>query len=133
MSETEHMLELMTFATAASGYYAIYVPDNPQTTQDAQPVLLNVVGWATFRDDAGQMVTVAYVPQPYSDQLVRADVIPGFISLIGPNPQSDHKAGATRILGEAQAHRSAQLAREANRRRRAKSHLPGKKRLKVAK
>jgi hypothetical protein len=130
MSDTD--AELVTFATAASGYYAIYVPDAPQA-QDAQPVLLNVVGWATLRDSEGNMISVAYVPQPYSDQLVRADAIPGFVSLIGPNPQSDHKAGATRILGEAQAHRSAQLAREANRRRRAKSHLSGKKRLKVAK
>ncbi len=131
MSENDALPELTIFATAGSGYYAIYIPESQN--QDAQPTLLNVVGWATLRSADGSMITVAYVPQPYSDQLVRADAIPGFISLIGPNPQSDHKAGATRILGEAQAHRSAQLAREANQRRRAKSHPSGKKKLKVAK
>ena len=127
MSENDESSELIHFSTAASGYFAIYVPEDANPGQQEQPVLRNVVGWATLRDRSDQTTTVAYVPHPYSDELVRAGSLYGFISLIGPNAQSDHKAGAVRILGEAQAHRNAQLAREANERRRGKSHLPGRR------
>jgi len=115
-------LDLKTFSTAADGYYAIYVEDERDSQQ---PTLRNVIGWATLETKTGEPVTVAYVPHPYTDKLVRANSLPGFISLIGPNPQSDHKAGAARIVNEAQAHRSASLAREANRRR-ARSHRTDK-------
>jgi hypothetical protein len=120
--------EQVAFATAMPGFFAIYATEATPPNQDAQPTLLNVVGWATLSNGMASDITVAYVPHPYSDELVRADSLPGFVSLIGPNPQSDHKAGAVRVLGEAQAHRNAQLAREANRRRRGTSHPAGRKR-----
>jgi hypothetical protein len=108
----------MTFCTAASGYFAIY-EDHDAT----QPRLRNVVGWVTC---VGEVK--AYVLDSYTATLVAADSLPDFVSLIGPNPQSDHKAGATRIVAEAEVHRNAELVREARLRRRAGWSHPRAKR-----
>jgi len=95
---------------AADGYFAIYTEmgRTGRVGPDDQPVLRNVIGWgATQCCECKKSTIAAYVIYPYENRLVRADELEGFISLIGPNPQSDHKAGATRLLAEAAGLRAA--------------------------
>jgi hypothetical protein len=127
MSECKHeddKIQNVSFATANDGYYAIYVQAGME-----QEKLLNVVGWVTRHCQCGAITTAAYVAPAYNSKLRPASEIEGFVSLIGPNPQSDQKANANRVVSEMQMHRNIWLAQQARKRRAERlTHLSAKKR-----
>jgi hypothetical protein len=105
MPDCLHTLPTTTMLhfVAADNYFAIYT-ETKRTGQigpDGQPVLRSVVGWGTVQcSECEKLTTAAYVVYPYENRLVRADELEGFVCLIGPNPQPDHKVGAVRLVTE---------------------------------
>lgn len=115
MSDCNHEKDVrVQVIPAGAGYYAAYRVEG----QD-HAALASVVAWES-RECVGchEVSVYALVVKAYSERLVRAHAIEGFVGICAPDANADHKRIANKMLEQERAARTADAATRAARRAR---------------